>query len=171
MSRKVRSDCRPMTELDDEQQQQVFDWIKQLGFEKARLLAEKETGKRFSLGSLHTAYGHWVKAESENRILQAVTGADAILGAAADNLPKIDQAMEAALKQAAFEAALTKDNETIKTLVNLVLKFKSAEQDDRKIALQERRLKQAEEAEAVTKDERLTPEQQQAKLREIFGMH
>lgn len=169
MSRKPRSDCKPL-QMSDENQQKVFGWCKSMGFEKARVIAIKELGESFSIGSLHGAYGHWIKVESENRILQAVTGADAIIGAAADNLPKLDQAMEAALKQAAFEAALSGDNETIKTLVGLVLKFKASDQDDRKIALQERRLKQAEDAEAVAKDEQLTPEQQADKMKQIFGI-
>lgn len=170
MTRKVNSNCRPMTLLNEDQQQQLFAQLKAVGFQKGRRWAIEEFGETFSIGSLHNAYGHWIQEESENRILQAVTGADAILEAAGDNLPKIDAAMEAALKQAAFEAALSGDNETIKTLVSLVLKVKASEQDDRKIALQERRLKQAEEAEAVTKDEELTPDQREARYKEIFGL-
>lgn len=170
MTRKTRSDCKPMMRLDDEQQQDLFRQIRTAGFEKARLWARNEFGESFSVGSLHNAYQHWMKSDSENRIFQAVTGADSIIAATADSLPKIDQAMEAALKQAAFEAALSGDNETIKTLVSLVLKFKAADQDDRKIALQERRLKQAEEAEAVTKDEALTPEARDKRMKEIFGL-
>jgi hypothetical protein len=169
MSRKPRSDCKPL-KMSDENQQKVFTWIKLMGFEKARLLAIKDLGESFSIGSLHNAYGHWVQAESENRMLQAITGADAIIDAAAGNLPKLDQALEASLKQAAFEAALTNDNAAIKTLVGLVLKFKASDQDDRKIAMQERRLKQAEAAEAITKDEKLTPEQQAERMKQIFGI-
>ena len=169
MSRKPRSDSKLLT-LPEERQLEAFDAIKRQGYTKARLWIAEHLGVDVSIGAMASAYKRWIRRESENRILQAVTASDAILESAAGKLPKLDQAMEAALKQAAFEAALSGDNETIKTLVGLVLKFKSADQDDRKIALQERRLKQAEEAEAVVKTAELTPEEREARLKQIFGM-
>jgi hypothetical protein len=125
-----------MTLLDEDRQQLLFGWIKESGFTKARLRAVKEFGETFSIGSLHNAYGHWCQEESQNRIFQAVTSADSIIEAAAGNLPKIDKAMEAALKQAAFEAALSGDNETIKTLVELTLKVSKAGMDEKSLQLQ-----------------------------------
>lgn len=135
MTRKPRSDSK-LLNLPADQQQVAFRYIKALGYEPARLKIKSELNLDISVGAMHAAYQHWAREESENRILQAVTGADAILDAAAGNLPKLDQAMEAALKQAAFEAALSGDNETIKTLVELTLKVGKAGQDERALKLQ-----------------------------------
>jgi hypothetical protein len=135
VSRKPRCDCKPL-KLIDADQQQLFEWIKLLGFEKARLKAIDDLGHTFSIGSLHNAYHYWMRADSENRIFQAVTGADAIIDAAADNLPKINHAMEAMLNQAAFEAVLSKDPEAIKTLVELTLKVSKAGMEEKALQLQ-----------------------------------
>ena len=69
-------------------------------------------------------------------MLKMVSASNAIIDASADNLPTIDKAMEAALKQAAFEAALSGDNEAIKTLVDLTLKVQKADLDEKALTLQ-----------------------------------
>ena len=135
MARKPRSDSK-LKHLDLEIENQLFDMLTHLGYSKALVLAKKELKISTSTGALHD-FWEWKSAkESENRILKAVTSADSIIDAAADSLPKIDQAMEAALKQAAFEAALSGDNDTIKTLVELTLKVGKASMDERALSLQ-----------------------------------
>ncbi|QBG47833.1 hypothetical protein EGM51_10675 [Verrucomicrobia bacterium S94] len=135
MSRKPRSDSK-LLNLPDEDQAQAYDAVKRLGYTKARLWIAENLGVKVSTGALHAAYQYWAQQESENRILQAVTGADAILGAAADNLPRIDQAMEAALKQAAFEAVLTKDEDGLTKLTNVLLRIQKAALDEKQLELQ-----------------------------------
>jgi len=169
-ARKPRSDAKLLT-LPEEFQRELFKSMRNgTGHAQAMRSIWEAHRVKTSGPALTAFYQTWSRRSAEERIIRAVTDSEAIISSTAGALPKIDQAMEAALKQAAFEASLSGDNEAIKTLVTLVLKFKAADQDDRKIALQERRLRQAEEAEAVAKDEKLSPEQQQDRLRQIFGI-
>lgn len=100
---------------------------------------------------------------------RSATEADAIKDALLKN--NFAEAKAAAIAQREFELSVS--NLSVKDLValrNLALKKQALENDQRKIELQERRLQQAEAAEAVTKNEKLTPEEQQRKLKEIFNL-
>lgn len=135
MSRKPRSDSKLLT-LTEEQQMQIFTWLKHMGYTKTVMLVKKDLSISTSTGALHNFWEHWSKKESENRILKAVTSADAVLDAVAGNLPKLDAALETQLKQAAFEASISNDTKELKNLVDVFLKIQKADLDEKSVNLQ-----------------------------------
>lgn len=169
--KKPRSDAK-LLNIAEADQRSIYDRLR-MGMSYAAAkpwIAEEFSVSVSSDATLSAFWEYWCEKDSEERILRAVSASDAILEDTAGVLPRLDAAMESRLKQLSFEAMLSGDVDNIKHLVGMVLKFKSAEQDDRKIALQERRLRQAQEAEAVVKTADLSPEQRDAKLKEIFGL-
>lgn len=147
--RKPRSDSKPM-QLPDADQQKVFNWCKRMGFEKARLLTIEELGETFSVGSLHGAYGHWVKAESENSIVRAVKGVDAIMAAAGNDLGNLDAALEIKLKEALFAASMSGDTDELKKVADVFIKIQKSEHDDKALQL---KLRQYEDKITAAKNE------------------
>lgn len=173
VSRKPRTDCKPL-QLSAEDQQKAFAFLKELGYVRGRIKIAEECGQLFSVGALHNAYQHWIAEEADNRILQAVAGADSIIGAAADNLPRIDKAMEAALKQTAFEAVLNKDVPTMQKLVGALMRIQRQELDSRQLDLRTKQYEtQIEAAKAslnkAKRDGGMTPEAIAA-MEEALGM-
>jgi len=138
MTRKPRSDGKLLT-LPEEDQQRIFDWLKHMGYDKARLMIKKELGVKTSVGALNNFWTVWSKRESQNRILKAVTAAKDIEESAADNLPLINKATMAALQQAAFESILSGgDDRRIKDFMNIVLKARALDQDQQALELRVR---------------------------------
>lgn len=85
---------------------------------------------------------------------------------------KIAAAQAREVAQASFEiqAARDRDAKLFLDLGELRLKEKKSHQDERRIALLEKKAAQADKAEGVTRDETLTPEAREQKLKEIFGL-
>lgn len=172
--RKPRSDSK-LLNLPDEQQMQVFNWLKNMGYEKARLLCKAELSIQISTGALHNAWEYWSKQEAENRILKAVTAAEDITQTASEHLPLINQATMAALQQSAFETVLAGgDDKRVKDFMNIVLKARALDQADQTIDL---RLRQYEDQVSAAKaalntakkDGGMTPEAIEA-MEEALGL-
>jgi len=75
------------------------------------------------------------------------------------------------VSQKAFELAVAQsgDVKSLATLVQLLLKARQQELDERKVKLLEQKAAQADATRDVV-ESKLTPEQQQARIREIFGL-
>lgn len=76
------------------------------------------------------------------------------------------------VKQVSFEmlSGQRTDPKVAEKFVKLILKADSAERDDRKLRLLEAKAAQADAANAVANDGKLTPEQKDAELKRIFRM-
>ena len=120
-------------------------------------------------GALNAFWKHWSRKYNEERMLKAVTAANDIQATAAENLPLVSKATMTALTQAAFESALSNDPKSTKVFFDLVLRAQAQSNDTKRLELMERRMKQAEEAEGVVK-ENISPEEREARLKEIFGL-
>jgi hypothetical protein len=129
-----------------------------------------EHGVDTSAAALSNAWKKWSRDDLEERVMKSRTGADDILELI-DNPEQLDEAIELGLKQATFEAIISQgDPKSVKNLCMILMKINTLKLDQRKVELQERRLKQAEEAEGVVKDETLTPEDREKRMKEIFGL-
>lgn len=121
-----------------------------------------------------SALSVWIRAErGRRRLEESVNVAESIAKAAraANAGTEIDDALTAMIKQLALDAALAADDpKQIKMLFDAVVKKQRADLDERKLALAEARAKQADAAESVAKDKRMTPEQRDAELRRIFNV-
>lgn len=100
------------------------------------------------------------------------------MAACAAELNKADKggladAAIAALKQRTYELMTEPgtDTETALKFFREMLSAQKVQHDDRKLALLEKKAKQAEEAEQTLQKSDLSPEQRIDRMREIFGMH
>jgi hypothetical protein len=143
MSRKPRSDSKLLT-LPQEQQVIIFDWLKTgLSYSKAKLKIKKEFSVVTSESALTPFWVHWSGKESEERILRAVTSAEDVVETVAGNLPLLNQAAQAALQQATFEAIMSgADPKVVKDYSNILLKSRALDQADQTLALRLREFEQ-----------------------------
>jgi hypothetical protein len=169
--RKTRSDNK-LLNLPEEQQAQLAEWLLSgLPYHKARELVDKEFGVQVGLTSFTGFWNDVCSAALIARRAQAVTTAGEVAQAAAASPGQFDAATIDALKQKAFELSISpaaKPGE-VKALFMLVLKARDQDLVERRVKLLEQKAAQAEQAGDVLRSS-LTPEQQQARLKEIFGM-
>jgi hypothetical protein len=166
---KPRSDSKLFT-LQEDLQREIFKRMKYSGYDDVRLWVKKEHGISISNAALSNAWQEWSRKELEERVLKSKGAAEDVL-ALIDNPEQLDAALALALKQSAFEMVMQGgDAKTVKSFCTILLNSEKLKQDDKRIALQERRLKQAEEAEGVVKDNSLTPEDREKRMKEIFGL-
>lgn len=170
--RRPRSDSALMS-LPEDRQRELFDFCdghRKDGLRKIRDLLKDEQGVTVSLATL----SNWLNWYA----LRAKIGN---VAAMADDLARIlkerpdlnlDDATIMRAAQAFFEARSMQEGDA-KTYVALAgVRRGTAEirLKERRIALEERKLRQAEAAEQVAKNPTLTPEQKDMRYREIFGL-
>lgn len=131
---------------------------------------QSEFGCKVATTTLYALIHRRRNLRSLDRIRTAQEAAEAI-----NQLPGADAMDSATLKAASqltFDLVSSgeADADSVSKLVNLLLKKQQIQQDERRLALLERKAKEADAAKATTADESLTPEQKQQKLRQIFGM-
>lgn len=166
---KPRSDSKLFT-LPVADQLWIFELLKRVSYKAAQAAISAKLNIDVSVAVLANAWQEWSRKELEERVLKSKGAADDVLQLI-DNPDQLDAALALALKQSAFEMVMQGgDPKTIKNFCTILLNDQKLKQDDKKIALQERRLKQAEEAEAVVKNADLSPEDRDKRMKEIFGL-
>ena len=170
--RRPRSDAVLMN-LPEERQRELFDFVdghRAEGLRKIRVMLQEEQGLTVSLATL----SNWLNWYA----LRAKIGG---VAAMADDLARIlkerpdlnlDDATIMRAAQAFFEARAMQENdaETYVRLAGVRRGTAEIRLKERRIALEERKLRQAEAAEQVAKNPTLTPEQKGMRYREIFGL-
>jgi hypothetical protein len=117
---KRRSDAWDAT-LSDEQRLQAFEWARNLGYHKMRVLLKKQLKiQPPSIAAISTWYQHMTAVVAEADLKKAITDADQIRDAAKE-LGDVSDAMAAGLSQLALEAMVSRDPAKIKTFVTLAL--------------------------------------------------
>lgn len=172
--RKPRSDS-VIEGLPPAQREQVSTWLsaENRSYAETVKLIGAEFGVRTSVGALQAWFS---QVERPRQYAQAKGLADNFATLLEG---KFDDANIKLAKQLAFEELSRPDRSvsTAKALLKIVgdsAKLQLAKQkvdlDARKVALLELKAAQAAQAEAVTKNGELTPEQKNARMREIFGI-
>jgi hypothetical protein len=165
--------------LPEAQQAQLAEWLLDgLPYHKAQELVLKEFGVQVGL----TAFtGFWEEVCAPALVARRrrmVGTAEEVATEAAASPGRFDSATVDALKQRAFELAIkpNADPKEVKAIFALVLKSRdqeiNAEQlkiEERKMKLLEQKAALADQAEAVAK-EPLSAEEQQRRIKEIFGI-
>lgn len=102
---------------------------------------------------------------------RAVSTAEAVAQEASRTPGRFDAATIDALKQKAFELAISPqvNPKDVKAIFSLVLKARDQDLEDRRVTLLEQQAAKAEQAEKVVMSE-ASPEEKQQQLRAIFGM-
>lgn len=168
---KTRSDSK-LLNLPEEQQAQLAEWLMAgMPYWRARELVEKDFGVRVSLGKFSSFWERICQPLYHLRRSQAARMAEEVAQVATANPAKFDAATIDALKQKAFELSVNPQAKAaeVKSLLMLVLKTRDQDLEERRVSVLERRAAQAEAAQGVVSSQ-LTPDEQAAKLREIFGV-
>ena len=171
--RKTRSDSK-LLNLPEEQQAQLAEWLLSgVPYHQAREMVSKEFGVVVLGLAAFSEFWQTVCAPALiARRQRAVTTAEEIATEAGATPGRFDAATIDALKQRAFELSISPgaNPKDVKAIFALVLKARDQDINERKVALLEAQARKAEAAESVTRDASLTPEQREARMREIFGL-
>lgn len=170
--RRPRSDAVLMN-LPEERQRELFDFVdghRAEGLRKIRVMLQEEQGLTVSLATL----SNWLNWYTLRAKVQGVAAMADDLARILKETPGLNLDDEKIMRtaQAFFEAKAMQENDA-GTYVQLAgirkgtaeLKLKA-----RRIAIEEKKLLQAEAAKEVTKDASLTPEEKEMRYREIFGL-
>lgn len=103
---------------------------------------------------------------------QARTVAEELAAEAVKHPGRFDQATIDALKQQAFELSISPNAKPkdVKALFSLVLKARDQDLNERKIAILERKAEQADAAASAVSDGKLSPQEKERRLKQIFGI-
>ena len=140
--RKPRSDSKLLI-LPEEQQLQIFNWLKEIGYTETKLMILEKYDISTSAGALNNFWGHWSERIAEERMLKAVTNAKDVMKSVGDNLPLLNKATQAALQQVTFEAIMSgADHKLIKNFSTILLKSRALDQADQTLSLRLREFEQ-----------------------------
>lgn len=135
--RKPRSDAK-LLNMPEAQQSQLAEWLLTgMPYHHALKLIKKEFKVASSLAALSDFYDAYCTAELINRRRRAVSTADEIAEEARKHPGQFDDATIDALKQQAFELAISPgaNPKSVKQLFSLVLKARDQDLDEQQIAL------------------------------------
>ena len=165
------------TELSEEQQAQLADWLLSgVPYHQAQGMVQKDFGLSVSLSCFSAFWQEVCAPALLRRRSRAKDTAECIAEEAKAQPGRFDAATIDALQQRAFELAISPgaDPDAVKSIFSLVLKANDQRLKERNLELIERKVKLLESKEAQTKetlqDAGLTPEQRQERIRAIFGM-
>ena len=160
--------------LPEEQQAQLADWL--LGG-MPYYEAQKQVRDQFgvTVKSLKSFTGFWehvCAGQMVRRRNQACSMAHEIAAEAEKRPALFDQATIDALKQKAFELSISPQAKPkeVKALFMLVLKARDQDLTERKVALLEKKAAQADQAANAVGDQKLSPEEKERRLKQIFGI-
>jgi hypothetical protein len=169
--------------LPEAQQAQLAEWLLSgVQYHQAKELLEKEFGVRFSSLSVFKPFWEEVcTPEIIRRRARAVSTAEEVASDAQKRPGRLDEATIAALKQKAFELAISpgQDPEAVKAVFSLVLKARDQDLDAEKLRLSrdkfefdaaKRAMEEAGKIKAVV-ESKLNSEQKIAQVRQLlFGV-
>ena len=158
----------PLDRLDDGRQHEVFEMLKGTSYADALPRLRKEYGVRTS----EAALSRFVKRRSVVESLRtSLYVADAF--AKDEDVKALDRRSRAAVTAALWEAISNRDNESIVAFGKLALGFSADERAADELALAREKFEAAEKRLAAVGDTvnstRLTAEEKERKLKEIFG--
>jgi len=171
--RRVKADSWAAALTPDQREELMVSYhTSALGVDEACELASEMSGRAVS----RSMFASWYHNQRASWLIaQATARADE---AAAASPADVDEKRSLAIRRAAFVASMDQlSADEVAALERNDIARRKLALDERRLALDEakfeeakKRAAQADAAENVTKDEALTPEQREARLREIFGL-
>jgi hypothetical protein len=169
--RKPRSDSK-LLNLPEEQRDQILDWIRgrPTVHGRARDGAKRIWRAMCGLG----VYGFYQQEAPKafiKRRLQSLGIAQQIAEDAKKRPAQFSAATTEQIAQIAFELSINPKATPadIKTFYDLLLKSRDQDLEARRVSLMEQKAAQAEKAQGVMSDSKLTESEKQTRLRQIFG--
>lgn len=165
--RKVRSDSK-LKNLPEERQQHIFELCSQKSFAEVReVLAED--GLKTSATALKSFF-RWYSLRSDFEETGSLV--DEFCDLLKKEVPSLPEDQVFSYGQSAFSMLALRqgDTEAWARVQKLALKKRDQQLHERRITLLEQQAALAQKAQTAVQDSNLTPEQLQAKLREIFNL-
>jgi len=178
---KPRSDS-VLDAMPENQREALEEWLfeENLSYADAQKRLLADFGVRCSRSGLCAFYQRTAEKRLLANIQESARKANSVVQRFQENPSDNYKAVLNMVGQIAFEASLKEnglDPELLFNFTKLVIAGKDRELKAQKLALDERRVKlleekaaKAEAAEGTLKDTTLTPEEKQARIREIFGL-
>jgi hypothetical protein len=169
--RKPRSDSK-LLNLTEEQKDEILDLMETgQSYKDLSGAIEKEFGVRSSPAALSYFYSQEKAKRVVKQRLQSLSVAHEISEEAKKRPSLFDAAMIERISQLAFELSIAPkaDPDVVKQFFYMVLKARDQEIQSRKLTLLEEKANQADQAKKTLGDGKLTPEQKQTRLKQIFG--
>lgn len=159
----------PLDRLDDGQQHKLYEMLKGMSYEEALPKVRAEFGVRTSVAAL----SRFVKRRGAVETLRENLYASEAFAEEAD-VKALDRRKRSAVVSAMWEALNAKDTKSIVSLGRLLVSMDAGRRDDDALRLAREKFEAAERRAAQAKetiaDRKLTPEEREAKLREIYGI-
>jgi len=174
---KDRGDSKLAT-LPMHQRDMLRGWLveENLTYDAARERVRMDFGVETSNRALSVFFARECFAD---RFREAGEFADRVAAELAACPDKFDEATISLLKQKAFERAVARDGDLKELQIlagilgdtaKLRIKQQEVELAGRRVVLLEKKAEQADAAESITRDESLTPEQREKKMRSLFSI-
>ena len=168
------SQLRKLKELPPQDRAEVYSWRGEAGMTNAAI--RERIGERFGISLKRdeqlSEFWQWQFGQAAVDSLGDMMSADE--QQLADKFPNLtlDSIRKATIKRSYAVAALMQEEhpELGLKVVSVDLKDKASEQEDRKIAVLERKAALLDQAKGVMEDKELTEAQRAARMREVFGI-
>lgn len=159
----------PLDQLADEQQHELWELLRTTKYEDA----VDEVLSRYGVRSSVSALQRFFKRRGLQESLRDSLAAQTAFENSAD-VKTLEKHTRAAVVAAMWEAITTKDVLSISRLGRLLVSIDSGARDAQSLALSREKFEASERRLAAAKgavaDEKLTPAEREAKLKEIFGL-
>lgn len=159
----------PLDRLEDAKQHKLYEMLKGASYEDALPKVRAEFGVRTTVSSLSRFMKRRAVVE---HLRESVYASEAF--AESEDVKALDKRKRSAVVSAMWEALTAKDTKSIVALGRLLVSMDAGRRDDdalrlarEKFEASERRAAQAKE---TISDRKLTPEERESKLKEIFGL-
>lgn len=166
--RKTRSDS-PLRNLPPAKQEELYLYANTHSLAEGMIFAKRRYSVPCSMGSLSGFLSWYALRQQLKRNDETVCE---LLRERRKEKPDMTEE-EIFLEGQAFFTALAieqRDSESWKRIQDAFDRRKLSEQNDRKLALMEKKQEQADAAQKVSEDSTLTAEEKQARIRQIFGL-
>lgn len=166
--KKPRGDAKLKT-LPDALQETLFQTLRRTTAEKTAAWLLEKHGVATSTGSLSEFFSWYPRTGWLKQSAAFATNLEATIKKLPELKISAEQASQVAQVSFEIQAAQNNDPELFLALQDGKLKAAKLQLDERKVKLLEAKAAQADQGKAVASDEDLSPEEQLAKFRQIFG--
>ncbi len=159
----------PLDRLEDAKQHKLYELLKGASYEEVLPKVRAEFGVRTTVSSLSRFMKRRAVVE---HLRESVYASEAF--AESEDVKALDTRKRSAVVSAMWEALTAKDTKSIVALGRLLVSMDAGRRDDDALRLAREKFEASErraaQAKATISDRKLTPEEREAKLKEIFGL-
>ena len=159
----------PLDRLEDAKQHKLYELLKGASYEEVLPKVRAEFGVRTTVSSLSRFMKRRAVVE---HLRESVYASEAF--AESEDVKALDKRKRSAVVSAMWEALTAKDTKSIVALGRLLVSMDAGRRDDDALRLAREKFEAAErraaQAKATISDRKLTPEERESKLKEIFGL-